>query len=182
MGESQYSRHFRSKIPKIWISKNHQKWSKLCSGEWNGTRKWCFGAVVRLFSTLSTNTSTESRKCKSLCEKVSQRAVKVPSIITTSNILIFAHQQNSRTLSGESLVSLTTFLFSVSFHSETLETRVSYLTTKQNRISPENGAFQTKIVFWNELNSDWTLLERIFTSGFHLRTWCSWNTRSVVEP
>ena len=44
MGESQYSRHFRSKIPKIRISKIHQKWSKLCSGEWNGTRKWCFGS------------------------------------------------------------------------------------------------------------------------------------------
>ena len=44
MGESQYSRYFRSEIPKIRISKIHQKWSKLCSGEWNGTRKWCFGS------------------------------------------------------------------------------------------------------------------------------------------
>ena len=70
-----------------------------------------------------------SQENASPCAK---KCLKVPSIITISNILIFAHQQNSRTLSGESLVSLTTFLFSVSFHSETLETRVSYFTTKQN--------------------------------------------------
>ena len=75
MGESQYSRHFRSKIPKIRISKIHQKWSKLCSGEWTARESGVLGAVVRLFSTLSTNTSTQSRKCKSLCEKVSQSAI-----------------------------------------------------------------------------------------------------------
>ena len=104
-----------------------------------------------------------SQENASPCAK---KCLKVPSIMTISNILIFAHQQNLRTLSRESLISLTTFLFSVSFHSETLETRVSYLTTKQNRISPENGAFQTKIVFWNKLNSDWTLLEEFSRLGF----------------
>ena len=178
MGESQYSRQFRSKIPKMRISKIHQKWSKLCSGEWNGTRKWCFGSCCTFVFDAFNQHLNRVKKMQVLVRKSVSKCHRSSLFPTFSSLINKTHGrcQESRLFHSQR------FCFHVSFHSETLETRVSYLTTKQNIISPENGAFQTKIVFWNKLNSDWTLLERIFTSGFHLRTWCSCNTRSVVEP